>query len=66
MKNKKEIDNHRRRAIKALGGGVVAGAIMTTATTSAQASQTKVEAEQSEDDKGYRETQHIRDYYNSL
>ncbi|GAD79082.1 hypothetical protein [Vibrio ezurae] len=66
MKNKKEIDSHRRRALKALGGGVVAGAVLSTATASAKASPIKVETEQSEDKSGYRETQHIRDYYDSL
>ncbi|OBT13399.1 hypothetical protein A9264_06945 [Vibrio sp. UCD-FRSSP16_10] len=66
MKNKNEIDNHRRRAIKALGGTVVAGAVLSTASASAKTSPVKVETEKSEDEKGYRETQHIRDYYDSL
>ncbi|CAM3169255.1 hypothetical protein [Vibrio rarus] len=66
MKNNKDIDNHRRRAMKALGGGVVAGAMLSTVATTAQASPVKVDTEQSVDDKGYRETKHIRDYYDSL
>ncbi|GEA49996.1 transcriptional initiation protein Tat [Vibrio inusitatus NBRC 102082] len=66
MKNNKEIDSHRRKALKALGGGVVAGAVLSTATTAAQANPIDVNNEQSKDEPGYKETQHIRDYYDSL
>ncbi|GAB7220330.1 hypothetical protein AB4343_10485 [Vibrio breoganii] len=66
MKNNKEIDSHRRKALKALGGGVVAGAVLSTATTTAQANPIDVNNEQSKDEQGYKETQHIRDYYDSL
>ena len=63
MKNNKEIDSHRRKALKALGGGVVAGAVLSTAITTAQANPIDVNNEQSKDEQGDKETQHTRDYY---
>lgn len=69
MKKKTEVDNDRRRALKALGGSVVAGTVVAaTATAGAAQASTPVDVS-SQDSKslnGYHETQHIRDYYDSL
>jgi hypothetical protein len=68
MKNKSEVDNQRRQALKALGGSVVAGTVVATVAGTAQASTQAVDvpSKESKAPKGYHETQHIRDYYDSL
>ncbi|KXF81473.1 twin-arginine translocation signal domain-containing protein [Enterovibrio coralii] len=55
----------RRQFLKGLGVAAAAGAVSTVASTSVQAEVTVVKPEE-EKASGYRETQHIRDYYDSL
>ena len=57
-------DLSRRSLLKALTVGSAAGAAVIA--TSAVASETKSEEKQTVKAGGYRETEHIRHYYNSL
>jgi len=60
-------DENRRQLLKNIGLGVTAGAIATGVSTSANASIDTQEQEKKQEKKaGYHETQHIRDYYDSL
>ncbi|MDD1783048.1 twin-arginine translocation signal domain-containing protein [Enterovibrio sp. ZSDZ35] len=55
----------RRQFLKGLGVAAAASAVSTVASTSAQADVVEVKPED-KTASGYRETQHIRDYYDSL
>ncbi|CZF79922.1 hypothetical protein GCE9029_01737 [Grimontia celer] len=66
--NKKETgkpDGSRRQFLKGLGVAAAAGAAASTVSGAAQAEVT-VKTPEQEETSGYRETQHIRDYYDSL
>ncbi|MEZ8548915.1 twin-arginine translocation signal domain-containing protein [Vibrio cyclitrophicus] len=64
MKDNKEIDTSRRDLLKGLTTAAVAGAAGTTKV--ATASETVEIPEKDVKKTGYRETQHIRDYYDTL
>ncbi|HCH0393371.1 TPA: twin-arginine translocation signal domain-containing protein [Vibrio parahaemolyticus] len=61
MKDNKEINTSRRDLLKGFTTAVVAGT-----TKVAVASETVEPSEKDVKKKGYRETQHIRDYYDTL
>ncbi len=64
MKDNKEINTSRRDLLK--GFTTVAGAVVAGTTKVAVASETVEPSENDVKKKGYRETQHIRDYYDTL
>ncbi|WP_045498410.1 twin-arginine translocation signal domain-containing protein [Vibrio hyugaensis] len=66
MKDNKEINTSRRDLLKGLTTAAVAGAVVAGTTKVAGASETVEPSEKDVKKKGYRETQHIRDYYDTL
>ncbi|HBC3895802.1 TPA: twin-arginine translocation signal domain-containing protein [Vibrio parahaemolyticus] len=66
MKDNKEINTSRRDLLKGFTTAAVAGAIVAGTTKVAVASETVEPSEKDVKKKGYRETQHIRDYYDTL
>ncbi|WP_161753453.1 twin-arginine translocation signal domain-containing protein [Vibrio toranzoniae] len=66
MKDNKEIDTSRRDLLKGLTTAAVAGAVVAGTTKVAAASETVEMPEKDVKKTGYRETQHIRDYYDTL
>jgi len=65
MKDNKEIDTSRRTLLKGFTIAA-AGAVAAGTTKVAVASDTVEPSEKNVKKKGYRETQHIRDYYDTL
>lgn len=66
MKDNEKVNSSRRDLLKGLGTAAVAGAVVAGTTKVAAA---EIDAPVSKADKkteGYHETQHIRDYYDSL
>lgn len=63
--NEKSIDTSRRDLLKGLTTAAVAGAVVAGTTKVANAMES-VEVEKDVNKTGYRETQHIRDYYETL
>ncbi|HCE2143241.1 twin-arginine translocation signal domain-containing protein [Vibrio parahaemolyticus] len=66
MKDNKEINTSRRDLLKGFTTAAVAGAVVAGTTKVAVASETVEPSEKDVKTKGYRETQHIRDYYDTL
>ncbi|HCE1839201.1 twin-arginine translocation signal domain-containing protein [Vibrio parahaemolyticus] len=66
MKDNKEINTSRRDLLKGFTTAAVAGAVVAGTTKVAVASETVESSEKGVKKKGYRETQHIRDYYDTL
>ncbi|GLR03773.1 transcriptional initiation protein Tat [Vibrio hyugaensis] len=66
MKDNKEINTSRRDLLKGLTTAAVACAVVAGTTKVASASETVEPSENDVKKKGYRETQHIRDYYDTL
>ncbi|MBM4922772.1 twin-arginine translocation signal domain-containing protein [Vibrio parahaemolyticus] len=66
MKDNKEINTSRRDLLKGFTTAAVAGAVVAGTTKVAVASETVEPSEKDAKKKGYRETQHIRDYYDTL
>ncbi|ENE4764718.1 twin-arginine translocation signal domain-containing protein [Vibrio parahaemolyticus] len=66
MKDNKEINTSRRDLLKGFTTAAVAGAVVAGTTKVAFASETVEPSEKDVKKKGYRETQHIRDYYDTL
>ncbi|EGQ9572723.1 transcriptional initiation protein Tat [Vibrio alginolyticus] len=66
MKDNKEINTSRRELLKGFTTAAVAGAVVAGTTKVAVASETVEPSENDVKKKGYRETQHIRDYYDTL
>ncbi len=66
MKDNKEINTSRRDLLKGFTTAAVAGAVVAGTTKVAVASETVEPSEKDVKNKGYRETQHIRDYYDTL
>ncbi|HAV1388816.1 TPA: twin-arginine translocation signal domain-containing protein [Vibrio parahaemolyticus] len=66
MKDNKEINTSRRDLLKGFTTAAVAGAVVAGTTKVAVASETVEPSERDVKKKGYRETQHIRDYYDTL
>jgi len=65
MKESKELNQSRRDLLKGLTTAAVAGAVVagtTKVASASEASEVKPEHKQT----GYHETQHIRDYYDTL
>ncbi|RJX66451.1 twin-arginine translocation signal domain-containing protein [Vibrio sinensis] len=65
MKDNNEINTSRRDLLKGLTTAAVAGAVVAGTAKVATAAET-VEIKSDEKKMGYRETQHVRDYYDSL
>ncbi|WCP68546.1 transcriptional initiation protein Tat [Vibrio tubiashii] len=65
MKDNKELNQSRRDLFKGLTTAAVAGAVVAGTTKVASAAES-VEVKQDEKKTGYHETQHIRDYYETL
>ncbi|MDA0147568.1 MULTISPECIES: twin-arginine translocation signal domain-containing protein [Vibrio] len=65
MKDNNEINSSRRDLLKGLTTAAVAGAVV-AGTKAASASETVDIKQESVKKTGYRETQHVRDYYDSL
>jgi len=65
MKDNKEINTSRRDLLKGLTTAAVAGAVIAGTTKVASASENVV-LEKDVKKTGYRETEHIRDYYETL
>ncbi|EPP21102.1 Formate dehydrogenase subunit or accessory protein [Vibrio fluvialis PG41] len=65
MKKEKPINESRRELLKGLGTAAVAGAVVAGVSQQAVASESPVETKNTLK-KGYHETQHIRDYYETL
>ncbi|MCW8335566.1 twin-arginine translocation signal domain-containing protein [Vibrio paucivorans] len=66
MKDNKEVNTSRRDLLKGLTTAAVAGAVVAGTTKVATASETVEVTEKETNKTGYRETQHIRDYYDTL
>ena len=67
MSKQNKPDENRRQLLKNIGLGVTVGAIVTGVSTSANASiESKDNKDKQSETAGYHETQHIRDYYDSL
>ncbi|HFD4028418.1 TPA: twin-arginine translocation signal domain-containing protein [Vibrio parahaemolyticus] len=66
MKDNKEINTSRRDLLKGFTTAAVAGAVVAGTTKVAVASETVEPSEKDVKKKGYRETQHILDYYDTL
>jgi nitrous oxide reductase len=66
MKDNKEINSSRRELLKGFTTAAVAGAVAAGTTKVANASETVESSDKDVKKKGYRETQHIRDYYDTL
>ncbi|HHX8562972.1 twin-arginine translocation signal domain-containing protein [Vibrio sp. RM-44-3] len=66
MKDNKEINTSRRDLLKGFTTAAIAGAVVAGTTKVAVASETVEPSEKDVKKKGYRETQHIRDYYDTL
>ncbi|MEC6814380.1 twin-arginine translocation signal domain-containing protein [Photobacterium toruni] len=64
--SEQKTNDSRRQLLKNIGLTVVAGAVAAGTTTAVQASTTDTEKKDPKTTKGYHETQHIRDYYNTL
>jgi anaerobic selenocysteine-containing dehydrogenase len=66
MKDTKEIDTSRRDLLKGLTTVAVAGAAIAGTTKVVSASEIVEISKKDVKKTGYRETQHIRDYYDTL
>ncbi|WP_261817300.1 twin-arginine translocation signal domain-containing protein [Vibrio gallicus] len=71
MKDRKNIDTKRwepsrRELLKGMTTAVVAGGIVAGTAGAAHASSTQAPSVKSDENEGYQETQHIRDYYDTL
>ncbi len=64
-KQQEKFDQSRRDLIKGIGTAAVAGAVGTTVSQSVAAKEVAVDVAKPLKD-GYHETQHIRDYYDTL
>ncbi|WP_176287843.1 twin-arginine translocation signal domain-containing protein [Vibrio sp. JPW-9-11-11] len=65
MKDNKELNQGRRDLLKGLTTAAVAGAVVAGTSKAATAAET-LSPEQEVKKTGYHETQHIRDYYDTL
>lgn len=66
MKDNKVINPSRRELLKGFTTAAVAGAVVAGTTKVANASETVESSEKDVTKQGYRETQHVRDYYDTL
>ncbi|ENM5741779.1 twin-arginine translocation signal domain-containing protein [Vibrio metoecus] len=65
MKKENQVNQSRRDLLKGLSTAAVAGAVVAGVSTQTVASESSTESKEPLK-KGYHETQHIRDYYNTL
>ncbi|EMB51265.1 Formate dehydrogenase subunit or accessory protein [Vibrio mimicus] len=65
MKKENQVNQSRRDLLKGLGTAAVASAVVAGVSTQTVASESSTESKEPLK-KGYHETQHIRDYYNTL
>lgn len=65
-KEKQAINQSRRELLKGLGTAAVAGAVVAGVSQQAVAGETPINTAENKLKKGYHETQHIRDYYDTL
>ncbi|MEL7291081.1 MAG: twin-arginine translocation signal domain-containing protein [Pseudomonadota bacterium] len=65
MKENKELNQSRRDLLKGITTAAVAGAVVAGTTKAASAAET-ISPQQEVKKTGYHETQHIRDYYETL
>lgn len=66
MSEQNKPNQSRRQLLKNIGLTVAAGAVAAGTTTAAQAAVEKPEEKNENNTTGYRETQHVRDYYETL
>lgn len=66
MKDKNNVDTSRRELLKGLTSAAIGGAVVAGTTQVANATEATEETVQKPKPTGYRETQHIRDYYETL
>jgi anaerobic selenocysteine-containing dehydrogenase len=66
MKDNKEVNTSRRDLLKGLTTAAVAGAVVAGTSTVVSAAETPELSKKDMKKTGYRETQHIRDYYDTL
>ncbi|WP_394250954.1 twin-arginine translocation signal domain-containing protein [Vibrio profundi] len=67
MKDNEKVNTSRRGLLKGLSTAAVAGAVVAGTTKVASAAEPEVSvSNQDKKTDGYHETQHIRDYYDSL
>lgn len=66
MKDNKEVNTSRRDLLKGLTTAAVAGAVVAGTSRVATAAETPELSKEDVKKTGYRETQHIRDYYDTL
>jgi nitrous oxide reductase len=66
MKDNKTTNSSRRELLKGFATAAIAGAVVAGTTKVANASESVESSEKDVKKKGYRETQHIRDYYDTL
>ncbi|MBD0785658.1 twin-arginine translocation signal domain-containing protein [Vibrio sp. Y2-5] len=64
-KQQQDIDKSRRDLLKGLGTAAVAGAVGSTVSQSVSAQEPSLNVSTTKKE-GYHETQHIRDYYDTL
>lgn len=65
MKENKQVDTRRRELLKGLTTAAVAGTVVAGTTQVASAAEVAQPIEKAKTT-GYRETQHVRDYYDTL
>lgn len=66
MKDNKVTNPNRRELLKGFTTAAIAGAVVAGTTKVANASETAESSDHEVKKKGYRETQHVRDYYDTL
>ncbi|MCP4956981.1 MAG: twin-arginine translocation signal domain-containing protein [Photobacterium aquimaris] len=64
--SEQKTNNSRRQLLKNIGLSAAAGVVVAGTATTVQASTTETDNKDPKTKKGYHETQHIRDYYNTL
>lgn len=66
MKDNNDVNTSRRDLLKGLTTAAVAGAVVAGTANTATATEVVQPEKESTKSEGYRETQHIRDYYDTL
>ncbi|MBW3697856.1 twin-arginine translocation signal domain-containing protein [Vibrio sp. T187] len=66
MKDNEKVNTSRRDLLKGLSTAAVAGAVVAGTTKVASANEPSAQISEDTKEQGYHETQHIRDYYDSL
>ncbi|MGL6259877.1 twin-arginine translocation signal domain-containing protein [Vibrio sp. WXL103] len=66
MKDKDKVNTSRRDLLKGLTAASIAGAVVAGTTQAAHADESTPADVKPDKKTGYRETQHVRDYYDTL